>query len=288
MVKKEGKEVFYDCRYFDNRLPGKDRCVKTGHQTLGQAQMFAIEKSDQFGYCGIAEVQSYMIGEVPQEDIIRRWGYLAGHEVDISKEVEAEKEQAIARAHKKLQKLETEEQIAAAKRGATVTSTKENDMSDVTSTEIAKATKGKVVIKVTPAAAKNAGKGANAAAAKAQKAGAKGKAKAPAKAPKAKKEAVAPLGKPGSLLASFGARAGSNRGNMLQLLCDNVGKLLPIKDVLKATYGTTNLEKISPLRMVIKGAEEMIKLNKIDAHIARGEDAKGDTTLGLKKGKAKD
>ena len=51
-MKKEGKEIFYDARYFDNRLKGADRCVKTGHQALGQAQMFAIRKSEEFGYCG--------------------------------------------------------------------------------------------------------------------------------------------------------------------------------------------------------------------------------------------
>lgn len=274
-MKKEGKEVIYDCRYFDNRLKGEARCVKTGHQTLGQGQMYAIKKSEEFGYCEVAEILQYNVGEVAQEDIVRKWAYMNGQEVDVNVDHAAEKDKFIAAAHKKLAKLET--------------STKDNEMSDVTSAEVAKATKGKVVTKVTPAAAKNAGKGATAAAAKAQKVSAPKKAsKAPAKKAGPKKEAAAPLGKPGSLLASFGARAESNRGNLLTLLCDNVGKLLPVKDVLKATYGTTNLEKISPLRMVIKGAEEMIKMNKLDCHIARGEDAKGDMTLGLKKGKAKE
>ena len=288
MVKKEGKEIFYDARYFDNRLKGADRCVKTGHQTLGSAQMFAIKKSEDFGYCGVAETESSMIGEVPHEEILRRWGYLAGHEVDISKEIEAEKEAAIARAHKKLEvpKLETETQVQAAKAGKDVTK-ENNDMTDVTSADVAKATKGKPVTKVSPAAAKNSGKGATAAAAKAQKAGAAKKgSKAPAKKPAVAKEAKAPVGKPGSLLHSFGCREGSFRAGMVTILCENVGKMVPIKEVLKATYNTTNLEKIGALKMVIKGAEEMIKLNKIDYHIARGEDAKGDLTLGLKKGKA--
>lgn len=280
MVKKEGKEVIYDCRYFDNRLPPKDRLVKTGHQTLGQGQMYAIRKSEDFGYCEVAEVLQYNVGTVPQEDVVKRWAYLNGQEVDINVDYAAEKEKFIAAAHKKLMKLETETQVQAAKAGKDVTKENEMDNATVTSADVKKATKGKAVTKVGAAAAKNAKT--------TTKAFQKPNGKAPAKkvAPKAKKEATAPLGKPGSLLAQFGARAESNRGNMLQLLCDNVGKMLAVKDVLKATYGSPNTEKVGALKMVIKGAEEMIRANKIDCHIARGEDAKGDLTLGIKKGKA--
>lgn len=285
-MKKEGKEVIYDARYFDNRLPPKDRCVKSGHQTLGQGQMYAIKKSEEFGYCEVAEILQYNVGTEPQEDIVRKWGYMNGQEVDVTVDFEAEKQKWIAAAHKKLQKLETPDAIKFAMAG------KENtNMNDVTSADVAKATKGKVVTKITPAAAKNAGKSANGSAAKAQKSGATKKAGKATKdghkkAATAQKAPKAPVGKPGSLLASFGCREGTARAGMVTALCESVGKMIPVKDILKATYGKADLEKISALKMVIKGAEEMIKLNKIDYHIARGEDAKGDLTLGLKKGKA--
>ena len=276
-MKKDNKEVIYDARYFDNRLPKADRCVKIGHQTLGQAQMYAIKKSEDFGYCEVAEVLQYNVGEVPQEDIVRKWGYMNGHEVDINVDFAAEKEKFIAAAHRKLAKLETTE--------------KEKIMSasDMTSAEVAAATKGKPVTKFSSAAAKGAGKGAGKLATKAAAAAAKPKKVAPSgkgAKPKAKKEPAETVGKPGSLLHSFGLRAGTSRAGMIELMAGNMGKLLPVKEVLKATYGKPDLEKIGALKMVIKGAEEMIRMNKLDCHIARGEDAKGDLTLGLKKGKA--
>lgn len=281
VAKKEGKETIYESRYFDNRLPPKDRMVKNGHQTLGTAQMFAIEKSEKFGYCAVAELLTYNVGEVPQEDIVRKWGYLNGQEVDVTVDFEAEKQKWITATHKRLEKLETDKQIQAARAG--MDTTKENDMSDVSSSEVKKATKGKPVTKVPPAAAKGAAttsKKLKAGKAAANGKGSVAKGKKDAKGDKPKAPAKAPLGSPGSLLASLELREGSLKGNLAAILCENKGKMVPIKNVIKAVYGNQDLANIAKLQMVIQGVAGRLNRKESPWHIERGEDA-----IGLKAGK---
>lgn len=117
-------------------------------------------------------------------------------------------------------------------------------------------------------------------------AGKAGKAAASAKGtkPVAKETAKETVGTPGSLLASFGLRAGSKRAGFVTILCENKGKMLPVKDVLKATYGSPSLDGIGPLAMVIKGTNDMIRANKIAWHVERAKADNGDITIGLKAG----
>lgn len=268
MAKKD-EEIIYECRWFDNREPPKTRIQKTGHQTLGQAQMKGIEMSETFGYAAVAETRLFLVGTVPQEEILRRYEYIDGKEYEVNAEdFQAAKEAAIANAEKRLK-------------------TEVKEKKDMTSTQVAEASAGKSATKVPPAVAKNAKTTSKAA--KPVKA-----AKAPAKAKKAAaapKKATAKVekttfGAPGSVLAQFDAREGTFRAKCLQILCDNKGKMLPVKDVLKATYGSASEDNMGKLNMVLKGVTDMANANEIAWHLERGKDDKDSLTLGLKAGKA--
>lgn len=272
MTERKQNEVIYDVRWTDNRQPPKSRIQKYGKSTLGQAQEMAIEMSEKFGYCEIGEIKITFVGEVEQEEILRRWAYLGGQEVELTEaDLAARKEVAVKKATKELQPLETV--------------TKETKMT--TSANASAASAGKPVTKVPAAVAANA-KSTGKAAKPVKAAKAQPKAKKAAAAPKkpTPKAEKVPFGAPGSVLAQFGAREGSFRALCLQELCDNKGKMLPVKQVLKATYGSASEENIGKLNMVLKGVVDMAKANDIAWHLERGKDDKDSLTLGLKAGKA--
>lgn len=252
------KETLYEARWFDNSIKGKERLVKKGHQTLESAKSEAVSASDKYGYAEAAIFERTMIGETENDVVKERFAFMSGKPVDIKADIEAAKQQAIKEAAKKLQ----------AKPEIQPEKEKENTMANTETS----ATASKKV-----AAAKKTAKKAPV-----PEKGKKGAAKAPAKV---KKPAAEPVGTPGSLLASFGLRAGTARAGLVTCLVENKGKMVPAKELLKATYGSQDIENWGKIGMVIKGAIEMIKLNSIAWHIERGKDDKGDPTVGLKAGK---
>jgi len=249
------REKLFETRWNEPKHKVAPVLRKHGHKTMAQAQTQAIAMSIIYGYSQCAEYDRIVVNDVETEEVIKKHGYVAGHEIDLTKDTTKEQAAAISAAQSKLKsrKISTEKETTMA----------------TTSNGTAKkpATSAKKVAEAKPA--RKTGKP-------------KTSAKKPAtKGPKTPKEAV---GAPGSLLASFGLRAGSKRAAFVSLLCENKGKLLPIRQVLKATYGNQDLNGIGPLAMMIKGATDTIKRNKIAWHIERGKDEKGDLTIGLKAG----
>lgn len=83
------------------------------------------------------------------------------------------------------------------------------------------------------------------------------------------------------LAAEFGARPGTNRERLLKALDENYKKQVPILDLLKAVYGSKNLENTGALGMVIKGAEGTIKKHKLPYQLKREKNDAKEATIGL-------
>lgn len=83
------------------------------------------------------------------------------------------------------------------------------------------------------------------------------------------------------LAAEFGARSGTNREKLLVALADNFKKQVPVLDLLKAVYGSKNLENTGALGMVLKGAEATIKKHKLPYLVKKEKNDANEPTIGL-------
>lgn len=75
------------------------------------------------------------------------------------------------------------------------------------------------------------------------------------------------------LAAEFDARPGSFREKLLIAFDDNYRKFVKTKDLLKAVYGSMNLENTGALTMVIKGAQTTIEKKKLGYELRKEKDA---------------
>ena len=70
-------------------------------------------------------------------------------------------------------------------------------------------------------------------------------------------------GSANKLAAEFKARVGSFREKLIIAFDENYRKFVAVPDLLKAVYGSKNLENTGALTMVVKGAETMITKSKL-------------------------
>lgn len=268
-------EKIYEARCNIPHHSGNPVLQKTGHQTMGDAQMKAIKMSEDYGYAGAAEIIIKKVGETDVEEVGKTYTYINGHEVDPSApDFKEKKDAAIA---------------AATKRNKTTNKLKGKNM-DTQTTAAAKAPKapaktaGKTSAKASldaksaPGKGKGAGKGKTKPASAAKPAKAKAPKKASAKAPRAV------VGEPGSLLAKFGAFEGTFKAKLCKWLVDNKGTMQPLAKAVAATYGAAKPETYGPMQMTITGVRDAIVNKEIAWHIERDKDDKGNATIGLKSG----
>lgn len=273
-------EKIYEARCNIPHKSGNPVLQKTGHQTMGDAQMKAIQMSEQYGYAGAAEIVQKKVGEADVEEVGKQHIYIEGQEVDPQAEdFKTKKEAAVAAATKRLNKrakdtsMETTSTTTAVKAGKAPAK---------------KAVKTSASRSLEPKTANGKGKGAGKVA--------KGASKAPAKAgkkatkatskPKTAKAPLAVVGEPGSLLAKFGAREGTFKAKLCKYLVDNKGSMMPLAKAVAATYGAAKSETYSPMQMTINGVRTALVNNEIAWHVERAKDDNGNATIGLKAGAA--
>lgn len=95
---------------------------------------------------------------------------------------------------------------------------------------------------------------------------------------------VKPEPKEGSankLAAEFGARVGSFREKLLIALDENYKKMVPVPELLKATYGSKNIENAGALTMVLKGAQTMIEKNELPYTLKKEKNEAKEISYGL-------
>lgn len=261
-------EKIYEARCNIPHKSGNPVLQKTGHQSMGEAQMKAISMSEQYGYAGAAEVVIKKVGEADVEEVGKQFIYINGQEVDPqSEDFKTKKEAAVQAATKKLNKQAKETSM---------------ETSTATGPKAAKApakAKGKTSASRSLEPKSTNGKGKVAAK------GGKAASKAPAKA-KAAKPALAVVGEPGSLLAKFGAREGTFKAKLCTYLVANKGSMQPLAKAVAATYGSAKPETYSPMQMTINGVRTALVANDISWHVERAKDDKGNATIGLKAGAA--
>lgn len=272
-------EKIYEARCNIPHASGNPVTKKTGHQSMGDAQMAAIKMSEEHGYAGAAEIIIKRVGETDVEEVGKQHIYIEGHEVDPSAADFKEKKDAAIQAATKRNKA---------------TKQKETSMETTTTSASAKAPKAPVKAKaktsanrsLEPKSANGKGKVAGKAAAKPSKAPAKGAGKAakvPSK-PKTAKPVLAVVGDPGSLLAKFGAKEGTFKAKLCTYLVANKGSMMPLAKAVAATYGSAKPETYSPMQMTINGVRSALVANDIAWHVERAKDDKGNATIGLKAG----
>lgn len=274
-------EKIYEARCQIPHASGNPVMQKTGHQTMGSAQVKAIEMSEQYGYAGAAEITLKRVGTVDTEEVGKVHTYIDGHEVDPLAEGFKEKKDAAIAAATKRNKANNK------LKGTTM------EPNTATAPKAAKAppkAAGKTAASrsLEPKSGNGKGKGAAKAAKPASKAPAKGAkkaAKAPSK-PKSAKPALAVVGEPGSLLAKFGAKEGTFKAKLCKFLVDNKGSMVPLAKAVAATYGSAKPETYSPMQMTINGVRTALVANEIAWHVERAKDDKGNATIGLKAGAA--
>lgn len=281
-------EKIYEARCSIPHKSGNPVLQKTGHQSMGDAQMKAIAMSEEHGYAGAAEVVIKRVGETDVEEVGKVHTYINGHEVDATApDFKEKKDAAVAAATKRYK--QNEKQKGTQMDNQANTRPSEKAMAATAAAKAAKASgkkagKSSASRSLEPKA--NGAKGATAAKGKkppksaAAKPAKKAKTKAPAK------PALAVVGEPGSLLAKFGAKEGTFKAKLCKFLVDNKGSMVPLAKAVAATYGSAKPETYSPMQMTINGVRTALVNNDIAWHVERAKDDKGNATIGLKAGAA--
>lgn len=74
---------------------------------------------------------------------------------------------------------------------------------------------------------------------------------------------------PSKVLEAFGARKGTNRELLLLALASHFGQQVKVSALLQKVYGSTNDKNKGALKMVMKGAYDMIKKGRLSYEIKR-------------------
>jgi hypothetical protein len=101
-------------------------------------------------------------------------------------------------------------------------------------------------------------------------------AKTAKKTAKAAPKKAAPKEVRTGVVGEFGTREGTKREDLLLFLNGKKGKAIPIKEVIKAVYGNTNMDNIVALKMVMLGISDMIKDKRLNYKLlyeGKGEEA---------------
>ena len=92
---------------------------------------------------------------------------------------------------------------------------------------------------------------------------------------------IEPIDYRSKITKEIGIRGNTNRQRLVDFLHQNLGMSIELPKVLRAVYGSMNLENVNALAMVTKSARKQIKASGINLEIRREENRSGVVTLGL-------